>query len=195
MMIRQNGKDQKMTEQRKDIAARLKELRELEGKTEAELASGLGVAEADYRRYETGGADIPASLLHDAARALGADLTELLTGEAPRMKVFSVTRKGGGVTVERRVDYQYRNLAANFAGRKADVFEVTVPPDAGESGAHANSHPGQEFDYMLEGRMRVTIHGNDLVLEAGDCVYFDSNHGHSMQALDGKPARFLAMIL
>ena len=85
MMIRQNGKDQKMTEQRKDIAARLKELRELEGKTEAELASALGVAEADYRRYETGGADIPASLLHDAARALGADLTELLTGEAPRM--------------------------------------------------------------------------------------------------------------
>ena len=184
-----------MAEQRKDIAARLKELREIEGKTAGEVASALQVSAAEYGAYEAGEADIPASLLHDAARVLKADLTELLTGEAPRMKVFSVTRRGGGVTVERRKDYQYRNLAANFAGRKADVFEVTVPADAGESGAHANSHPGQEFDYVLEGRMRVRIHGNELTLETGDCVYFDSNQGHSMQALDGKPARFLAMIL
>lgn len=184
-----------MAERRQDIAARLKELREIEGLSAAGLAKTLGIPPAEYAAWEAGQADIPASALHDAARALKADLTELLTGEAPRMKVFAVTRRGGGVTVERRKDYRYRNLAANFAGRKADVFEVTVPADAGESGAHANSHPGQEFDYVLEGRMLVRIHGNELTLEAGDCVYFDSNHGHSMQALDGKPARFLAMIL
>ena len=184
-----------MAERRKDIAARLKALREIEGKSAEDLAATLRLPLADYRAYESGQADIPASALHDAAHVLKADLTELLTGEAPRMKVFSVTRKGGGVTVERRKDYQYRNLAANFAGRKADVFEVTVPAEAGASGTHANSHPGQEFDYLLEGRMLVRIHGNELTLETGDCVYFDSNHGHSMQALDGKPARFLAMIL
>lgn len=184
-----------MAEQRKDIAARLKELREIEGKSAEEMAEALRVPLAEYQAFEAGQSDIPASALHDAARLLKIDLTDLLTGEAPRMKVFAVTRKGGGVTVERRKDYQYRNLAANFTGRKADVFEVTVPADAGESGSHANSHPGQEFDFMLEGRMLVRIHGNELTLETGDCVYFDSNHGHSMQALDGKPARFLAMIL
>ena len=184
-----------MAERRQDIAARLKELREIEGKSAAELAAALGVAPEEYAAWEAGRADIPASALHDAAHVLKADLTELLTGEAPRMKVFAVTRQGGGVRVERRKDYQYRNLAANFAGRKVDVFEVTVPADAAATGAHANSHPGQEFDYLLEGRMRVRIHGNELTLETGDCVYFDSNHGHSMQALDGKPARFLAMII
>ena len=184
-----------MAERRQDIAARLKELREIEGIAADEMAARLRVSPAEYLAFEAGNADIPASALHDAAHVLKADLTELLTGEAPRMKVFTVTRQGGGVRVERRKDYQYRNLAANFAGRKVDVFEVTVPADAGASGAHANSHPGQEFDYVLEGRMRVCIHGNELVLEAGDCVYFDSNHGHAMQALDGKPARFLAMII
>ena len=184
-----------MAEQRKDIAARLKELREIEGKSAEEMAAALQLPAVEYRAFEAGTADIPAGALHDAARLLKVDLTDLLTGQAPRMKLFSVTRRGGGVTVERRKDYQYRNLAANFAGRKADVFEVTVPPDAGESGAHANAHPGQEFDYVLEGRMLVRIHGNELTLEAGDCVYFDSNHGHSMQALDGQPARFLAMII
>ena len=184
-----------MAEQRKDIAARLKELREIKDRTEDEVAAALGMSLADYRAFEAGDADIPASALHDAARILQADLTELLIGEAPRMKVFSVTRRGGGVTVERRRDYQYRNLAANFAGRKVDVFEVTVPAETGPSGTHANSHPGQEFDFMLEGRMRVRIHGNELTLEAGDCIYFDSTHGHSMEALDGRPARFLAMIV
>ncbi len=184
-----------MLEQRKDIASRLRELREIQGKSAEELAAALHVDPAEYRACESGSVDIPASLLHEAARALGSDLTDLLTGEAPRMKVFSVTRRGGGVTVERRKDYQYRNLAANFAGRKADVFEVTVPADAEASGTHANAHPGQEFDYMLEGRMIVRIHGNELTLETGDCIYFDSNHGHSMQALDGQPARFLAMII
>lgn len=184
-----------MSEQRKDIASRLKEMREIEGKSTEELAAALGVSLADYQAYEAGTADIPASALHEAAQCLKTDLTDLLTGTAPRMKVFSVTRKGGGVTVKRRKDYQYRNLAANFVGRKANVFEVLVPADVGESGAHANSHPGQEFDFMLEGRMLVRIHGNELTLETGDCVYFDSNYGHSMQALDGKPARFLAMIL
>ena len=184
-----------MAEQRKDIATRLKDLREIEGKSAEEMAAALQLPLAEYRDFEAGAADIPAGVLHDAARLLKVDLTDLLTGQAPRMKLFSVTRKGGGVTVARRKDYQYRNLAANFAGRKADVFEVTVPADAGESGAHANSHPGQEFDFVLEGRMLVRIHGNELTLEAGDCVYFDSNHGHAMQALDGKPARFLAMII
>lgn len=184
-----------MAERRKDIAARLKELREIEGKSAEDLAVALGVSLAEYRAYEAGAADIPASALHDAAQALKADLTELLTGAAPRMKVFSVTRQGGGVAVERRKDYHYRSLAANFAGRKADVFEVTVPATGAASSGHAHSHPGQEFDYVLEGRLLVRIHGNELILETGDCVYFDSNHGHSMQALDGKPARFLAMIL
>ena len=184
-----------MSEQRKDIAARLKALREIEGKTAEELAEALRISLAEYQAYEAGTSDIPASALHDAAHVLKTDLTDLLTGQAPRMKMFSVTRKGAGVTVERRRNYRYRSLAANFAGRKVDVFEVTVPADAGDAGTHSNSHPGQEFDFVLEGRMRVLIHGNELTLETGDCVYFDSNQGHSMQALDGKPARFLAMII
>ncbi|MGI6598325.1 MAG: helix-turn-helix domain-containing protein [Kiritimatiellia bacterium] len=184
-----------MKEPRADIAARLKELRELRGKSPEDLAQALGITTGEYVEYEAGQKDIPASALQSAARLLDADLTELLTGEAPRMKVFAVTRAGGGVRVERRKDYQYRNLAANFAGRKMDVFEVTVPPDAGASGTHANAHPGQEFNYVLEGRLQVRIHGNDLVLLPGDCIYFDSNYGHSMQALDGRPARFLALII
>ncbi|MBP1589427.1 MAG: helix-turn-helix transcriptional regulator [Kiritimatiellae bacterium] len=180
---------------RKEIAARLKERRELEGVSVEEIAGKILVDAEAYRKYESGDEDIPASVLHNAAHVLGADLTELLTGEQPRLKIFSVTRKGKAVRVERRSDYKYLNLATNFVGRKADVFEVTVPSETEQHGSHANAHPGQEFNYVLEGRLRVLIHGNELILEPGDCVYFDAMHAHSMQALGGQPARFLAFIV
>ena len=181
--------------QRKEIAARLKERRELEGLSVEQLAAATMADAEDWKRYESGEVDIPASALHNAAHVMGADLTELLTGEAPRMRIFTVTRAGKGVKVARREDYRYLNLATNFIGRKADVFEVTVPAETETAGSHENAHPGQEFNYVLEGRLRVKIHGNELVLEPGDCVYFDATHAHSMQALGGKPARFLALII
>lgn len=174
---------------------RLRELRSLEGLAPDAFAAALGVPAALYEQYEAGAVDIPAGVLHEAARELKVDLTELLTGEAPRMKVFTVTRRGGGVAVERTKSYQYRSLAANFRNRKADVFEVTVPPDDAPEPDPGNAHPGQEFTYMLEGRMAVEIHGHVLVLEEGDSLYFDSTCCHAMRALDGKPARFLAVIL
>jgi mannose-6-phosphate isomerase-like protein (cupin superfamily) len=57
-----------------------------------------------------------------------------------------------------------------------------------------NSHPGQEFDYVLEGRLLISIGGHEMELEPGDCVYYDSTEPHGMKALGGKPARFLAFI-
>ena len=59
-----------MAEQRKDIATRLKDLREIEGKTAEEMAAALHLPLAEYGAFEAGTADIPASALHDAARLL-----------------------------------------------------------------------------------------------------------------------------
>ena len=57
-----------MAEQRKDIATRLKDLREIEGKSAEEMAAALQLPLAEYGAFEAGTADIPASALHDAAR-------------------------------------------------------------------------------------------------------------------------------
>lgn len=184
-----------MNQQRKDIAARLKTMREERGLTPTAMAKKMMTSPEIYRSWEAAETDIPASALHDAAHVLRGDLTELLTGEAPRLRIFTVTRAGKGVRVERRSDYRYLNLATNFIGRKADIFEVTVPPETETEGSHANTHPGHEFNYVLEGRLRIHIHGNILELNRGDCIYFDAACPHSMQALGGSPARFLALII
>ena len=58
---------------------------------------------------------------------------------------------------------------------------------------HMNTHEGQEFDYIIEGSMILHIDKQEVVLSAGDSVYFDAKHPHSMQATDGQ-CRFLAVI-
>ncbi|WP_094229002.1 helix-turn-helix domain-containing protein [Methanolobus psychrotolerans] len=184
-----------MQEKIKEIAARVRELRDISDISVEEMAEKLALPVDTYSRYENGEEDIPASILLEAAQALNVDMSVLLTGEVPRMHVFSVTRKDKGISAERRKDYKYQNIAANFANKRAEPFVVKVDPKPEGTPVSMNSHPGQEFDYVLEGTLKVIIHNNELVLEEGDSIYFDSGYAHGMQAIGGKPAKFLAVIL
>lgn len=176
----------------RQIAERLKELREVSGVTVESLAKELDIAPEAYRDYESGECDIPVSLLIEVAAKFNVELTEILTGENPRLHTYSLVRKGKGVAVSRRKHYDYQSLAFNFAHKHAEPFLVTVEPKAD---AETNSHPGQEFDYVLKGTLGVTIGESELVLSEGDAIYFDSHHPHSMKALDDQPAQFLAIVL
>jgi len=183
----------KMQEKIKEISSRVKELRGLSGISAEEIASSLDIALEEYNKYESGELDIPASILFEIAQLLEVDMTVLLTGEDPRMHIFTITRKDEGVSVERRKQYQYEGLAPNFIHKKAEPFVVTVEPQSNQDST-PNSHPGQEFDYVLEGSLKVIIHDNEIILNEGDSIYFDSNYNHSMQAVGDKAAKFLAII-
>ena len=115
-----------MQEKIREIASRVKELRDLCGLSEADMAAKLKLTLDKYLPYEKGEDDIPASLLVEIAQILKVDTTLLLTGENPRMNIFTVTRRGNGVSVERRQECKYQSLAANFVHKKAEPFLVTV---------------------------------------------------------------------
>jgi quercetin dioxygenase-like cupin family protein len=184
-----------MQEKIKEIADRVRELRELSEVPVKEMAEYLQVSDEIYQKYESGIEDIPASILFEIAHKLHIDMATLLTGEEPRMNIFTVTRDGKGVSVERRKQYGYQNLAEKFIHKKAEFFIVSVEPKPQETKPETNSHPGQEFNYVLGGTLKVYIHNNEIVLKEGDSIYFDSNYEHAMEALEGKPAKFLAIIL
>ena len=116
-------------------------------------------------------------------------------GDEPRMNSYFLTRKGKGAAVERTKAYKYQSLAAGFMNRKADPFIVTVEPTTETQSIHLNTHPGQEFNLVLEGRVMLQIGTKELILDEGDSIYFDANRPHGMKALDGKPVKFLAIII
>jgi len=184
-----------MQDKIRQVAERIRELRQICGQETAHVAVSLGIAPELYASYESGGTDIPVGVLYQLAQQFGVELSTLILGEEPRLHTYALTRAGRGATVNRRQDYQYESLASNFLHKKAEPFLVTVQPEPEGAPDHLNSHPGQEFNYVLEGTLRVVIGSHELVLNQGDSLFFDSGVPHGMKALDGVPARFLAVIL
>ena len=187
-----------MKETLDEIGTRLRELRELNRVSPKEMAEHLKVPEDTYNCYEDGKLDIPASILIGIARKLDVDTGLLLTGEESKMSIFSITRKGGGVEVERRRQYHYQSLARKFAQKKAEPFIVTIDPKKESQSPQSHSsynHPGQEFEYVLEGTLKITINENEVILNEGDSIFFDSTYDHVMEALNDMPVKILAVVM
>lgn len=175
-----------------EVAIRLKGLRDALDLSTLEIANATGITENTYIEYESGKADIPVSFLHRLSHEYGVELMALMFGGEPKMTSYYVTRNGRGEKVERTKAYSYQTLAAGFANRVLDPFLVTVEPNIEEH--KSNSHEGQEFNYVLEGKMEMVIGRNKIILNAGDSIMFDGRVPHKMRALDEKPVKFMAII-
>ena len=183
-----------MSDSMKQIAMRIEDLRESSDYTVEQMAEMLNVTADEYRKYESGQADMSISFLVKLSDLFHVDMTELLTGQAPRLNTLSVTRAGQGKPIDCHDQYVYKNLAYNFIHRKIEPMYVTVQPEDNKTLA-TNSHEGQEFDYVLSGTMHMVIGKNDLVLNPGDSVYFDSRMSHAMKAAGDEPVHFLAIVI
>ena len=183
-----------MNMQIKEIAQRMKEMREILELSIDDISKALKVDSKEYESYESGKTDIPMGFMLDFAKYCNIDLSDLLSGGTPMLSTFSYIKKDRGQSVERREHYKYQHLAYNFANRKSEPFLVTVESNEDDE-IHLNSHDGQEFNYCVEGRLLISIDGNEIILEPGDSLYFNSLTPHGMKALDGKSAKFLAVII
>jgi transcriptional regulator with XRE-family HTH domain len=180
-----------MNENLLQISSRIRELREILGISENELAKKIGVAPGIYKKYETGELDIPISVLYNIAFYLGTDMTVLLTGEQPRMDTHCIVRSGHGIDIERYPGYKYSSIAFNFKNREMEPLLVTLSPE--DEPALPVMHNGQEFNYIIEGCVRVTLGKNSYELRSGDSIYFDPRIPHAQAAVGGT-ARFLTVI-
>ena len=184
-----------MSNQIRQIAVRIRELREIYEISLESLAEEFEITKEQYEEYESGEVDIPVSFLYKFANKFSVELTAILTGDYPKLQTYCLVRKGKGVSVERRKEYKYRSLAYNFINKKAEPFLVTVEPNLEDAPISYNFHPGQEFNYLLEGELEIIIDEHELILKEGDSLFFDSNIKHGMRALGNKPAKFLAIII
>jgi len=178
----------------RDISRRIKDLRDAMNLSAEDLAASVGVAVEDILAYEAGEREVPVSYLYAVAKATGVDLTALITGSEAKLHQYSLVKKGGGLSVSRRKAYKYQALAYRFNRPAMEPFLVTVPPGGTEE-VHFNQHAGQEFIYMLEGRMEVVLGKDTVTVEPGDSLYFSSSIPHAMRALGGKEAVFLDVII
>ncbi|OIO02310.1 MAG: DNA-binding protein [Desulfovibrionaceae bacterium CG1_02_65_16] len=178
----------------KEIAPRLRGLRDAMDLSLSDLAAKTGVTTEQMAAYESGDIEIPVGFLMKVAQACHVDLTVLISGVEPHLKGYSLVRHGEGLSVERRKDYDYKSLAYRFSGRKMEPFLITVPPKKRED-MTLITHSGQEFIHVMQGRLELLLGEDALALDPGDSLYFDSQTPHALRGLDDHHAVFLDVIL
>jgi transcriptional regulator with XRE-family HTH domain len=176
-----------------ELALRLKELRESCGTSAEELASQLDIPVNTYVSYEESGQDIPISVLYKVVNIFKVDLTELLTGNAPKLDTYCVVRDGEGLSIDRYPGYKFKSVAFNFLHRKMEPLIVDIEYE--DDSAHTNlvTHTGQEYNYVIDGAIKLTLGTKELVLNTGDSCYFNPMIPHGQKAVSGN-ARFLTVI-
>lgn len=175
----------------KQVTERIRYLRDILDLSQAEVAENLGISISLYNDYETGAKDIPISMMYGVAALFGVDAAEILTGESPRMLDYTVTRKGNGIAIDRYEGYKFEALAHNYKNKNKEPMLVTIM--VSDTPPELVSHSGQEFNYVLQGKIGVTIGKKTVTLEAGDCIYFDPRIPHGQFAIDDT-AVFLTVI-
>lgn len=180
-----------------EVSSRIRSLREDLGLTPEQMADLTGRGVEEYLAQESGAVDVDFTFLYKCSQALGVDVIEILTGEAPRLTGYELTRSGDGLSIPRRQGFNYLHQAAFFKDKLCEPFIVTAPYSEAEQGQpiHLSYHRGQELDYIISGRMRFAYEDHVEELSAGDTLYYDSGRGHGMIAIGGEPCVFLAIVL
>jgi len=184
--------DAKITE----IAERIRALRDATGYTIEEMAEAAGITADEYKDLENAKRDLTFTFLYKCADKFGIDIIELLTGENPHLIGYTIVRSGKGLPMKRREGFEYRHLASNFKNRTAIPLLVNAPFKKEElTKIPMATHDGQEFDYVLKGKLRFAYDGHIEDLGEGDSVYYNSAMSHGMTALSEEGCTFLAIVL
>ncbi len=186
-----------LNKQLKDVASRIKEMREIAGYSEAEMAEKTDVTVEEYLQYEKGEADFPFTFIHKCAKAFSIDMTDLLEGKSARLSSYAVTRKGEGKITSKKVGIEINNLAPLFRQKLAEPYlaKYEFKKELQDKPIETMTHTGHEFDFVLSGKLKVRIGDNTEVLSEGDSIYYRSSTPHGMIAVDGEDCTFLAVVV
>lgn len=180
-----------------EIAARIREMREISGFGPEEMAAKTDTSVEEYLAYENGKQDFPFTFIHKCAIAFGLEITNLLEGSSAKLRTYTVTRSGQGQTTVDEDGIEIVNLAPRFHKKIAEPYWVRYEYKQEEQDRpiHLTTHKGQEFDYIISGHLKVQVGEHTEILGPGDSIYYHSNIPHGMIAVDGEDCVFCAVVL
>ena len=181
----------------REVARRIRELREISGFTVEEMAQRTGLSVEEYIQCEAGNRNLSVAFLYRCTLSFGVDMGDLLEGRSPKLRSYDLTRKGEGQRIEEAHHMIGYNLAADFRNRIALplYMEMKYRPGAEYEDIQLTSHEGQECDIVIRGHMKIQIGGRTEILHPGDTIYYDSSTPHGMIAVDGEDCAFYAIVL
>jgi transcriptional regulator with XRE-family HTH domain len=160
------------------IGSRIRRLRLEQHRTQQDIAAACGVSKSLISKIESNGVVPPVATLVKIAAALGTNVSSLIE-ETP--DAFTIVARRGDVAenmIRTEQGYWIHPYATHRTRKLMQPFLFLVRK--GEVKEHHLSHEGEEFIYVLEGRIRVEVGLEEYVLEEGDALYFDAAYVHQV---------------
>jgi transcriptional regulator with XRE-family HTH domain len=180
------------------VGEKIKTLREQKGLSLKEVADLTGFSTALLSQMENHLVSPSLGTMIKLARAFGVKVGDFL-GETEG-EPYSIVRKDERKKVSRfaskdgvKYGYSYESLGFDKKDRHMEPFIVTLEP-ATVKAAKTSVHEGEEFIFVLEGEMEVTLGNHTDVLFPGDSIYYDSTIPHRVQCHQDKITRILAVL-
>jgi len=179
------------------IGQTVRKLRLQQNLTIAEIARKARISSGMLSKIENGQTSASLDSLLGLAEALGATLASLFAGFSLDEGGAQHVKSGKGLEVVRRGTkrgHTYHLLAIERGPRR--VFEPFLVTLTNKSEIFPGfEHPGIEFIYLLQGRLRYRHGKSSYLLEAGDSLTFRGSVPHGPEKLIQVPIRMLATII
>jgi len=179
----------------KEMAGRIRELREIMGISVEDMAKKTDVSVDEYINCENGNSDLAFAFIYRCALALNVDVTDIIEGHSPKLKTYTVTRNGLGQKIEQAHGMTYYSLASEFKNRIAEPLYVRATYKDKADDIELTTHAGQECDIIIEGHLKVQVGEHTEVLGPGDSIYYNSSEPHGMIAVNDRDCLFYAIVL
>jgi transcriptional regulator with XRE-family HTH domain len=187
-----------LQEEAPNLGACLRQLRLRRRMSIAEVGAATGIAKSTLSRVENDQLSLTYAKLLQLCKGLQIDIAELFASGAPpevvqpsARRTFTPMGEGQPVVVGTQA-YDY--LCTELAGKKMTPMTGLIRSRSLEESNGLLKHEGEEFTYVLEGRMALhTEFYQPLILDAGGSVYFDSTMGHAYVSVGSAPLKILCV--
>jgi len=173
----------------KSFGAKMKQLRQLRKTSFEQLANKTGFSQRYLKEIEEGIAIPPVSAVIQIAKALAIDAGSFLSAEEQQ-----ASEKRRRETFYKRTQaYSYKTLTPEAETKHMKAFLVTIDPKQDHKMVEYK-HAGEEFLYVLKGRIEVIVGEDRNLLKKGETLHFNSGMTHKLRNVSEEEAKLLVVI-
>ena len=198
---RDNVDRPKLEDQSEDIVVkvgeRVRQVREKRGLSREDISSRTDIDMTLLSQIEDGKVAPPLGTIIKLAKALEMKMGYFIAGKGDQ--AYTIVRREDRKIVSRydskkinHYGYEYQSLAPLKKNRHMEPFLVTLEPS--ETEEERSTHAGQEFIFVLQGKMEVRLEEEIHILVPGDAIYYDSTVPHLVKCYGPDTTRILAVL-
>lgn len=168
---------------------KMKKLRKERGLTISELAHETGLSPSLLSKIEEGSVSPSVSNIIQISKVLSVDSGSFLSPQ----EIKDRERKRIESYVKRTSSYSYKVLTPGAEKKHMKAFLVTIDPKQDHKMVEYH-HEGEEFIYVLQGKLEIKVGDNTTVLEKGEAIHFNSALTHKLRNLSDEKTELIVVV-